>query len=157
MSACFIHWLAADLSGLAQAATQVLDGNDGAGLQMETSTWAHYYLGLVHYQHNDLVEAKRQLTPLVLQPSQSHVQCFLSSAAMLALTYLAEGQPNQAREIAEAMVSFALQIRDTIALLTAKAFQAELALRQGRLAEASQWAEQYDRPLARCPFSATRP
>ena len=125
ISACFMHWLAADLSGLAQAATQVLDESDQAGLQMETSTWAHYYLGLVHYQRNDLAEAERQLTPLVLQPSQSHVQCFLSSAAVLALIYQAEGQPDKAREIAETMVSFALQIRDTMALLTAKAFQAE--------------------------------
>jgi ATP/maltotriose-dependent transcriptional regulator MalT len=57
MNACFVHWLAADLSSVAQAATQVLDGSDQAGLQMETSTWAHYYLGLVHYQRNELAEA----------------------------------------------------------------------------------------------------
>jgi LuxR family maltose regulon positive regulatory protein len=124
---------------------------------METSTWAHYYLGLVHYQRNELAEAERQLIPIVLQPSQSHVQCFLSSAAVLALTYQAQSQPDKAREIVEAMASFALQIRDTIALLTAKAFQAELALRQGRLAEASQWAEQYNRPLVPMPFFSHPP
>jgi ATP/maltotriose-dependent transcriptional regulator MalT len=122
------------------------------GSQVETTTWAQYYLGLVHYQRNELVEAQRQLTPLVLQPSKSHVQCFLSSAAVLALSYQAQGQLDKAREIAETMVPFALQIRDTSALRAAKAFQAELALRQGRLAEASQWAEQYDFPLAPMPF-----
>jgi LuxR family transcriptional regulator, maltose regulon positive regulatory protein len=157
MNACFTHWLAADLSSLAQSATQVLDESDGAGFQMETSTWAHYYLGLVHYQRNDLMEAERQLAPLVLQPSQSHVQCFLSSAAVLALTYQAQSQPDKAREIAGTMVSFALQIRDTLALFTAKAFQAELALRQGHAAEAGQWAEQYDRPLTPLPFFSRPP
>jgi LuxR family maltose regulon positive regulatory protein len=157
VNACFIHWLAADLSGLAQAAAQVLVERDRPGLQVETSTWAHYHLGLVHYQRNDLVEAERQLTPLVLQPSQAHVQCFLSGAAALALTYQAQGQPDNAREIAETMVSFALQIRDSTALHTAKAFQADLALRQGRLAEAVQWAEQYDRPLAPLPFFCRPP
>jgi LuxR family maltose regulon positive regulatory protein len=157
ISACFIHWLAADLSSLALAATQILAESDRAGLQVETSSWAHYHLGLVHYQRNDLAEAVRQLTPLVLQPSQSHVQCFLSSAAVLALIYQAQGQPDKAREIAETMVSFALQIRDTIALSTAKAFQAELALQQGRLAEAVQWAEQYDRSVAPMPFFCRPP
>jgi len=151
-SACFIHWMAADLSGLAQAATQILDSSDRVHRQVETSTWAQYHLGLVHYQRNALAEAERQLTPLFLQPSQSHVQCFLNSAAVLALIYQAQDQPDQAREIAETMVPFALQLRDTIALSTAKAFQADLALRQGRLAEAGDWAEQYHIPLTPMPF-----
>lgn len=157
MSACFIHWQAADLPGLAQAATQAVDESDGTGVQMETRTWAHYHLGLVRYQRNELAEAERQLTPLVLQPSQSHVQCFLSSAAVLTLIYQAWGQPDKAREIVETMVSFALQIRDTNGLFTAQAFQADLTLRQGRLAEAVQWAEQYDRPLVPLPYFCRPP
>ena len=40
------------------------------------------------------------------------------------------------------MVSFALEIGSEVMLGDAQAFQAELALRQGRLAEASHWAEQ---------------
>jgi LuxR family transcriptional regulator, maltose regulon positive regulatory protein len=157
VSACFVHGMAADLSGLTQAATQILDGSDPLHLQMETNTWAHYHLGLAYYQRNDLAAAERQLTPLVLQPSQSHVQCFLNSAAVLALIYQAQDQPDKAREIAETLVPFALQIRDTIALSTAKAFQAELALRQGRLAEAGHWAEQYHIPLAPMPFFCCPP
>ena len=150
--ACFIHWMTADLSGLAQVATQILDKSDQADFQVESNSWAHYFLGLVHYQRHDLVEAERQLTSLVLQPSQSHVQCFLNGAAVLMLTYQAQGQPGKASEIAETMVSFTLQIQDTTALFTAKAFEAELALQQGRLAEAVQWAERYDRPLTPLPF-----
>jgi LuxR family maltose regulon positive regulatory protein len=46
------------------------------------------------------------------------------------------------------MVSFALEIGGTIGLAIAKAFQAELALRQGRLAEAVYWAEHNPMPLS---------
>ena len=125
LDACFIHWLAADLAGLTQAATQILNGSDLAGSQVETITWARYHLGVAHYQRNDLAAAEQQLTPLVRQPYQCHVQCFLNGAAALALVYQAQGQPDKAREIAESMVAFALEIRGTIGLPAAKAFQAE--------------------------------
>ena len=157
LDACFIHWLAADLAGLTQAATRILDGSDLAGSQVETITWARYHLGVAHYQRNNLAAAEQQLTPLVRQPYQCHVQCFLNGAAALALVYQAQGQPDKAREIAESMVAFALEIRGTIGLPAAKAFQADLALRQERRAEASFWAEQTDlsltlpRPFFYCP------
>ena len=157
LDACFIHWLAADLAGLTQAATQILNGSDLAGSQVETITWARYHLGVAHYQRNNLAEAEQQLAPLVRQPYQCHVQCFLNGAAALALVYQAQGQPDKAREIAESMVAFALEIRGTIGLPAAKAFQADLALRQGRRAEASYWAEHTDlsltlpRPFFYCP------
>ena len=148
IGACLIHWFAADLPGLAQAATQILNGSDQSGSQMETTTWAHHHLGVCHYERNDLAEAEHQLTAVVRQPYQTHVQCYLNSAAALALAYQAQGQPDKAREIAAQMVSFALEIHGTVGLFLAKAFQAELALRQGRLAEAVSWTEQNDVPLS---------
>ncbi len=157
LDACFIHWLAADLTGLTQAATRILEGSDLAGSQVETITWARYHLGVAHYQRNNLKDAERALAPLVRQPYQCHVQCFLNGAAALALVYQAQGQPDKARAIAESMVAFALEIRGTIGLPAAQAFQAELALRQERRAEASFWAEQTDlsltapRPFFYCP------
>ncbi|MBK8050052.1 MAG: hypothetical protein IPK16_24895 [Anaerolineales bacterium] len=76
---CFVHWQTADLTGLAQAATRILDGGDQSGLQLETNTWAHYHLGSVHYLRNELAAAERQLAPLVRQPYLAHVQCFLTA------------------------------------------------------------------------------
>lgn len=150
--ACFVHWIAADLSALAQAATQILTRENQAGFQagyqVETITWARYHLGICHYQRNELAEAEEQLTPLVRQPYLSHVQCYLHSAAALALICQAQGRPDEAREIAERMVSFSLEIDRTNGLFMAKAFQAELALRQGRLAEAGYWAEHTNVPFA---------
>ena len=136
--ACLIHWLAADLPGLAQAATQILNGSDLSGSQVETTTWARYHLGVDHYQRNELAAAEQQLTARS-SASLTNAMCSAFSTAQprWPLTLQAQGQPDKAREIAEQMVSFALEIHGTIGLFTAKAFQAELALRQGRLAEAS--------------------
>ena len=74
---------------------------------------------------------------------RQHASCFLNSAVLLARIRQAQGRPEEAREIVDVMLSFALETRSEVMLLGARAFQAELALRQGRLAEASQWAEQY--------------
>ncbi len=156
-SACLIHWVAADLSGMARAARQVLDWNDNHD-RPEAVTWSHYYLGLFHYQHNDLVAAEKYLIPIVLRPYLSHAMCFLNSAALLALIYQAQGQPDKAREIVEVMLSVALETHGANTLFAARAFQAELALRQGRLAEASQWATQYEVPLSSpLPYFYTPP
>jgi LuxR family maltose regulon positive regulatory protein len=133
---------------MAACAMQVLQESDRSGPQVETTAWAHYLLGIFHYERNNLAQAERYLTPIVSNPYQGHLLCSLNSAAALALIRQAQGQPDQAREIAEMMVSLALETGSEGALSIAKGFEAELALRQGRLAEASQWAEQFDGPLA---------
>ncbi len=69
--------------------------------------------------------------------------CFLSSAAALALVYQTLGQSERARELANGTLSFAIDTRSNNMSSAAQAFQAELALRQGRLAEASRWAMQH--------------
>jgi len=60
---------------------------------------------------------------------------------LLARIRQTQNRPEEARRIVDATLSFALEIRSEVTLRGARAFQAELALRQGRLAEASHWAE----------------
>jgi LuxR family transcriptional regulator, maltose regulon positive regulatory protein len=140
--ACFIHWAAADLAGMAQAARQVLAASDPYD-PAEIVTFSQYHAGLYHYQRNDLAAAEGYLLPLTLQPYRSHALCFLNSAVLLARLRQAQAQSAEAREIVDVMLSVALETHSNVALFVARAFQAELALRQGRLAEASQWAAQY--------------
>jgi len=139
--ACFLHWIAADLSGLARAARQVLATSDPSDL-VEIVTWSRYHLGLTYYQCNDLPAAEQQLLPLVTRPHTSDGHCFLNSAVLLARIRQLQNRPEEARQIVDAMLSFALEVRSEALLNDARTFQAELALRQGRLAEASQWAAQ---------------
>jgi LuxR family transcriptional regulator, maltose regulon positive regulatory protein len=141
-AAGFIHWMVADLAGMAQAVQRVVANSD----QMDRSElfgFSLYHAGLYHYQRNELVTAEKYLMPLVMQPYVVHAMCFLNSAVLLARIRLAQGWPEEAREIGEVALSFALETRSEVVLLAAQAFQAELALWQGRLAEAGQWAEQF--------------
>jgi LuxR family maltose regulon positive regulatory protein len=140
-SACMIHWIAADLAGMAQAARRVVANSDPLD-RSEMVTFARHYTGLYHYQRNELADAEKYLLPLVLQPYLSHAMCFLNSAVLLARIRQVQGWPEEAQEIADLIASFALETRSEVVLLAARAFQAELALRQGRLAEAVRWAEQ---------------
>jgi LuxR family maltose regulon positive regulatory protein len=141
-NACFIHWPAADLAGLAQAARQVVAGCDPFD-RREIVTWSRYHLGLYYYQRNDLAAAEEYLQPLVVQPYQLYTLCFLNSAVLLARIRQLQGRPEEAQEIVNAMFSFAHETRSDMLVIGAKAFQAELALWQGRVAEAGQWAAQY--------------
>jgi LuxR family maltose regulon positive regulatory protein len=139
--ACFIHWITADLAGLGQAARQVL-ADDIPADRAAIVTWQQFYLGAYYYQRNELADAEKYLQPLVAQPYLAQANCFLNSAVLLARIRLRQGQPEEAQHIAQFMTSFALETNSEVVLLGARAFQAELAWRQGRLAEASQWAAQ---------------
>jgi LuxR family maltose regulon positive regulatory protein len=137
--ACFIHWITADLAGLGQAACQVM-ADDIPADRAAIVTWPQLYLGLYYYQRNELADAEKYLLPLVSQPYLSQANCFLNSAVLLARIRQRQGHPEEAQKIAQFMTSFALETNSEVVLLGARAFQAELAWRQGRLAEASQWA-----------------
>ena len=140
-SACFLHWVTADLAGLARAARQVLATSAPSDLA-EIVTWSRYHLGLYYYQCNDLPAAEQQLLPLVMRPYASDGQCFLNSAVLLARIRQLQDRPEEARQIVDVMLSFALEVHSEALLNEARAFQAELALHQGRLAEADQWLAQ---------------
>ncbi len=147
---CFIHWAAANLTGMARAALQVVASSDPLD-RSELVTFSQYHAGLYYYQRNDLTSAEKYLQPLVVQPYLSHAMCFLNSAVLLARIRQAQGWPEEAQEIAEVILSVALETRSEALTSAAQAFQAELALRQGRLAEASYWVEQSG-PFRRVPI-----
>ena len=139
--ACFIHWITADLAGLGQAARQVL-ADDIPTDRAAIVTWPQFYLGVYYYQRNELADAEKYLQPLVAQPYLSQANCFLNSAVLLARIKQRQGQPEEAQKIAQLITSFALETNSEVVLLGARAFQADLAWRQGRLAEGGQWAGQ---------------
>jgi LuxR family maltose regulon positive regulatory protein len=141
ITTCFGYWLAGDLQGVADAANQMLV----LGQQHDypqTANWAHYFRGIVHYQRNNLAEAEQDLSAVVLDRYRTHLQCLVHSAIALALTYQAQQQPAQALTMADMLPAFLYETGNTILLPTIHAFRADLALRQERRAEASQWAAQ---------------
>jgi LuxR family maltose regulon positive regulatory protein len=134
-----VNWMAADLENLWLASTRCLEISKKANSVLGL-TAAQHFQGCVHYHRNNLAAAERAFTAIVDRPYLAHALTFTHSAIGLASTYQAQGRPDQAREVIDSTIAFMLETHNTLLLPVAEAFRAELAARQGRLAEAGQWA-----------------
>ena len=145
----YLHWIAADLQGLAQVGDQCLALCDYPH-SVEIRGHAQYHLGCVYYHQNELGAAEEHFASVVQQPYQNYGDCFAYSACGLARTYQAQGRCDKARAVASSAVAFMLETGNITLLPVAQAFKAEIDLAQGQLAKANQWAAQFDSipPLA---------
>jgi LuxR family maltose regulon positive regulatory protein len=141
VTTCFVYLLAGDLQGIVDVANQVLVLGEEQHYP-QTANWAHYFRGIVQYHRNNLAEAEQDLSAVVLDHYRTHLQCLVQSAMALALTYQAQQRPAQALAVADLLPAFLYESGNTVLMPVIHAFQADLALRQSRLAEASQWAAQ---------------
>ena len=109
--ACFMHWVAGDLPGMARAARRVLVTTDLNGLP-DSVNWSRFHLGMYYYQCNDLQASERLLLPLVMHPYTSDAPCFLNSAVLLARIRQAQNRPEEARTIVDTMLLLATELGD---------------------------------------------
>ena len=143
MTACYFHWISADLQSTAQAARQSIEICPETDYQSILG-YGKYNLGRVHYQQNELAEAEELFASVVARPYQNFGECYTSSACGLVMTHQAQGREAKAREVSEATIAFLLETGNTTQLPVALTLQAELDLMQGRLPASSQWAEKFD-------------
>ena len=141
-SPCFIYWLEADLLSMLQTAARSLKIAEDYKVHQAL---AHglYFMGIARYHRNELHAAEETLAVILNDRYSQHAWNFAHSAFALALIYQAQGRTDEANQVGASVVSHALDTNNTVMLQVARAFQAELALRQGRLAEASLGAEQF--------------
>jgi LuxR family maltose regulon positive regulatory protein len=143
MAACYFHWIAADLQGMEQAARQSIAICPPTGFR-SIEGYGKYNLGRVCYQKNDLSAAEELFASIVAKPYQNYGDCYTSSACGLAMTYQALGRAAKARQVTEETIAFLLETGNTTQLPVARALQADLALKQGQLPAANQWADKLD-------------
>jgi len=147
---CHIQLAEGDLKGLQQTAGQQL--KIGRELDLpESIAYANVFLGVSYYLRNDLTSAEKNLDAVIRDIGKTSILNFSHSVFGLALTYQAQGRPDEALKTAKLLVSYSLDTSNPFLLQTAQAFQAELALRQGHISEVVKWAENYDTD----PFRAT--
>jgi len=91
-------------------------------------------LGLIHYQWNELDEAARVL-------DRPEGRRHLASVQALAQVRQAQGREPEASQLMEAALALAAKAGGRTSLLHAHAQAAQLALHQGRFADALRWAE----------------
>ena len=141
-SQCIVYWPEAETRKLQQAASRLLQ----ISLEYELSwnhSFARYFLGLIHYERNELNEAVAQFEIIVGDPYRFPIQNVTHCSFLLSLSYQALGLPDQAREVAESIAKLTFERGNKMFIDLAEAFQADLDLRQGRIAQADQWARAF--------------
>jgi len=138
----FLSWLEADLTGLKQVAGQLLNLSRQLDLH-ESIVVGHNLLGIGHYCLGELDAAERELTA-ALEHKHINTFNFAHSAFALALTLQSKGNPSGAVDTGEMVSRIAVETGNAPLVEMAGAFQAELSLRQGRVADAARWAKTYD-------------
>ena len=150
---CYTSWVAADLNSLKYSATQCLKHGQKNDLP-ESIGIGRFFSGILHYQRNDLDLAERFLAPVVethgagelVVPS---IVTYTQSSFALSLTYQAMGRAKEAGEILDAITGYMLETGNADLLELCQVFRADLALRQGHVAEADLWARKdTPKPLA---------
>ena len=137
-----VYWVDANLIALQQTAECLLDVIKEHP-QHAAVSYGLYLLGITLYHRNELHNAEEKLTRCIESYYTASPMNFAHSAFALALTYQADGKLGKAREICNSVVVNALKTNNEDMLQVAQAFEAELAIRQGRPAVAFQWAEGY--------------
>ena len=142
LSLCIVYWPEAETRKLQQAASKLLQ----ISLEHEflwNHSFARYFLGLAHYERNELNEAVAHLEIIVGKPYRFPIQNIVHCSFLLSLSYQALGLPDQARQVAESTAKLTFERGNQMFIGLAEAFQADLDLRQGRIAQANQWARAF--------------
>jgi len=137
-----VYWMDANLVALQQTAECLLDIVKEHP-QHAVVSYGLYLLGVTLYHRNELYNAEEKLAEVVKTYYTASPMNFAHSAFALALTYQAQGKPGQASEIGNSVVLNALETNNEDMLGIARAFEADLATRQGRLDVAVKWAKGY--------------
>ncbi len=143
MTACYFHWVTADLESMEHAAKQSIALCQESD-HRQILGQANYHLGCVHYQHNHLSAAEELFASVVSRPYNNYGSPYTNSVCGLAKTYQALGREAEAREVIDESIAFLLGTGNTTQLLIVLALQAEIALMQDHLPAASQWARKLD-------------
>lgn len=144
-SLCLSYWPEADTRKLYKAASSLLELSIKHELPWSQS-FARYFLGLIHYERNELNEAVAQFEIIVGDPYHFPIQNWVHCSFLQSLSYQALGQFQQAQTIADSILQLTFERGNTMFIDLAEAFQARLDLHQGRIAQASQWSQSFQMP-----------
>ncbi len=106
-----------------------------------SKNFAHWLLGMVYYERNDLEMAVYHFTVVIANQHQAHFWVVQDAMHGLALTNQAQGVSTQAQETTRALLELVQGQNNIRELLTTYAFCGRLTLLQNEVEEAAQWLE----------------
>jgi len=147
---CFNYLAQGKLEQARQTAHEMLHLAVGQPLRTMQS-FALYFLGLVHYQWNNLADAERYLTMLLDYRHVAVMVVVRDGLLQLALTHQVCGHAPAAAHIVDLLGELEMEQSGREEDAT-RAMRAWLRYRQGDLAGAARWADAYDLPVADQPL-----
>lgn len=143
IAVAFVDWLSGDINKLAHSAENGLKLLGDVPF-FTSKSMLHMLAGSAYYQQTDMAAAEQHFRIVLGMKYGFQFQAYILSAIGQALIYQAQNMVEEAWQMSETAVDFCLEIEHPTMLFFARAFQAELALRQGRLDQARLWAAQVD-------------
>ncbi len=140
LAQALIYLAAGKLSQLEHTARHLLQIAKEADLAT-SQIWAHWYLGVVHYERNNLDAAVFHFSVVIANQHHAHFWAMQDAMCGLALAYQAQGSGIKAQKIARALIELVQEEHNMRHLMTAYAFCGRLALLQNDVETAEQWLE----------------
>ena len=137
---CFLDLIAADMRMMRLSARQYFELSEALRMY-ESTTVSRYFLGIAEYEDDERPNAERLLESIVGDRAS---EISTEGAFVLASVYQADGRPDQARLIIESLCDQLQTAGKLVLLQKARAYQADLALRQGHMDTAVNWAYGFD-------------
>jgi LuxR family maltose regulon positive regulatory protein len=117
-----------------------------------SQNYAHWLLGLAHYEQNQLDKAAYHFSAVIADQHQAHFWVVQDALCGLALTFQAQGLGTKAQETARTLLALVQEQHSIPELMVAFAFLGRLALLQNEVEEASQWLEMSGEQEVRSPM-----
>ena len=140
---CFVYWMDANLVELELTAKDTMEISERMGLLEIFSIGVHFRVA-THFEQNRLSTIEDDLQKYFRKKTIANPQWHGNNLILHALTQEVLGNSEEALRTAESLRSFALQTHNRDLISVSEALFAELALRQGRMADSLRWARQYD-------------
>jgi len=136
----WVYLAAGKLHQVEQTARYLLQVAQEANLAL-SQNFAHWFLGLVYYEWNNLDSAIYHFSVVITNQHQAHFWVVQDSMCGLALAYQAQGLEVKAQEAAHTLLESVQEQHKINDLMTAYAFCGRLALMQDDVEQAEQWLE----------------
>ena len=114
--------------------------------------FAHWFLGVVYYEWNNLDAAIYHFSAVIANQHQAHFWVVQDAMRGLALSYQAQGLDAQAQEAARTLLESVREQHNIDDLMTAYAFCGRIALKQDEGEQAEQWLEMAGEQEVRGPM-----
>jgi LuxR family transcriptional regulator, maltose regulon positive regulatory protein len=136
----YVYLAAGKLPQLERTARHLLLLARGADLVL-SQNYAHWLLGVVSYEWNDLYTAAYHFSVVVTDRHRAHMWVVRAAMYGLALAYQAQGLGREAQESMGDLLALVQEQHNLSEITTAYAFCGELALLQDEVESAQQWLE----------------